>query len=66
MRALRALLDEEDTDRRVPEALKAASQLVEYAAYELARGGNSHEVSSLILLAADLERRAVQMEKPLS
>ncbi len=62
----RRMLDDQPMDTRVPEALKAASELVEYAAYEMARGGNSSDVATLILLAADLERRGLQIESPLS
>ena len=55
------MLDDKAVDMRVPAALKAASELVEYAAYEMARNGNSNDVATLILLAADLERRGVQI-----
>ena len=62
----RETLDAEPIDKRVPAALRAASEMVEYAAYEMARGASSSDVATLILLAADLERRAAQMEAPLS
>ncbi|MEL7212573.1 MAG: hypothetical protein AAGK92_07925 [Pseudomonadota bacterium] len=62
----RQMLDDQPVDTRVPEALKAASELVEYAAYEMARTGKSSDVATLILLAADLERRGVALKTPLS
>lgn len=60
------ILDELPVQQRISDALKAASGLVEYAAYEMARDGCSKDVATLILLAADLERRAVQIKSPLS
>lgn len=66
LKEYRRMLDQRPVEDRAPNALKAAAELVEYAAYELARSGTSSDVAALILLAADLERRGVQMKSPLS
>lgn len=66
IKELRRQLDALPLEQRIPEALKAAAELVEYAAYEMAQSSNASDTTTLILLAADLERRSVQMQKPLS
>ncbi|MFL4471419.1 hypothetical protein ACERZ8_16620 [Tateyamaria armeniaca] len=46
---------------RTSAALAAASEVLEYAAYELARMEEPRHVARLILLAADLERTAAEL-----
>lgn len=48
-------------DVRTNAALAAASEVLEFAAYELAKSDDARHVSRLILLAADLERTSVQL-----
>ncbi len=56
-----AALDAQPEGLRAPAAISLASKLLEYAAYEVARDEPAGQVAQLILVAADLERRAGTM-----
>ncbi|MEL7133539.1 MAG: hypothetical protein AAGK77_14130 [Pseudomonadota bacterium] len=61
---VQALLQELDALPRhdkVSAALAVTANLLEYAAYEMAQSDEARQVARLILLAADMERTAVEL-----
>ncbi len=53
---------EHRSDEAICQSLRAASLLIENAAFEMARHDNAKEVSRLILTAAELDRMVTEME----
>lgn len=54
------MLPQED---KTSAALAATASLLEYAAYEMAQSDAARQVARLILLAADMERTAVELRE---
>lgn len=52
------LLPQED---KTSAALAVTASLLEYAAYEMAQSDEARQVARLILLAADMERTAIEL-----
>lgn len=54
-------LDDLPQDGRTGAVLAVTARLLEYAAYEVAQSDEARDVARLIILAADMERTALQL-----
>lgn len=60
-------LDDLPQEGRTSAVLAVTARFLEYAAYEVAQSDEARNVARLIVLAADMERTALQLKgKPLS
>ncbi|WP_299602860.1 hypothetical protein [uncultured Tateyamaria sp.] len=60
-------LDDLPQEGRTSAVLAVTAHLLEYAAFEVAQSDEARQVARLIVLAADMERTALQLQgKPLS